>query len=757
MKTPNIPHNESERLRALKSYSVLDTLPEQDFEDITKIASEICQTPIALVSLIDSKRQWFKSNHGLDARETSRDYAFCAHAINNPEEIFVVENSREDDRFVDNPLVTGYPEVIFYAGAPLVTSDGFALGTICVIDHKTRELTETQLQTLHALSRQTVKLLEFKKINERLIENQNQTKAINEELFTSNKQLLHQNEEKALKADELRRSFLLLEEAESIAKLGGWEFDLITGNLYWTAETYRIYDTSPDKFDPTVDAGVGLFLPGSKNIINAALDAAIEDCQGYDLELETYTTKGRKIDVGTTCVVTVDDGKPIKLTGSFQDITERKTIERDLIKAKELAESLYEKQELANTDLRKAKDLLDTTNAMAKIGSWDFNFVTNHLEWTLETYKIFEISHLIPSDKLYHKYRSRIPQHDLEQLDLYIGNAVKNGMSFKYEHSVVFDGAPDKYVLGVGDVYKNEEGNVIGIKGTAQDITDQKNSQEKIVLSEQLLNEAQAIANIGSWALNIETNEVTWTHELFKMYGFDPKLPVPSYEEQAQLFTPISWEKLGQSVSQVINKGIPYELELKTIRKDGSNGWLWARGERVLNKTGNAAYLRGIAQDITERKNAQQKLELLSERLGLATSVSGIGIWEYSIIDGSLKWDNNMFALYGVESNTFSETYDAWYSGMHPDDRDRAEQELNDAIAGEGSFNTEFRVVWPDKSIHNIRAFAKVSFNSKGKALKMIGANYDITDLKEKEKDLAVLNATKDKFFSIVAHDLEVH
>jgi len=122
----------------------------------------------------------------------------------------------------------------------------------------------------------------------------------------------------------------LLNESQKVAHLGGWELDLLSGNLDWTDETFRIHDTSPEEFNPTVDAGVGYFLPESKEIISKALDNAINNCVGYDLELETYTTKGRKIDVRTTCTVTQKDGSPIRLTGIFQDITDYKTIQRKL-------------------------------------------------------------------------------------------------------------------------------------------------------------------------------------------------------------------------------------------------------------------------------------------------------------------------------------------------------------------------------------------------------------------------------------------
>lgn len=157
------PDDEEQRLNALNSYNILDTIPETDFEEITFIASEICQTPISLVSLIDKERQWFKSNRGLDVTETSRDYAFCAHAILEPDKVMEVNNAFKDERFFDNPLVTGAPEVVFYTGVPLVTSDGHALGTLCVIDNKPNKLTEKQISVLKALARQVVAQLELRK------------------------------------------------------------------------------------------------------------------------------------------------------------------------------------------------------------------------------------------------------------------------------------------------------------------------------------------------------------------------------------------------------------------------------------------------------------------------------------------------------------------------------------------------------------------------------------------------------------------
>lgn len=148
-----LPRDEKARLGELRKYAVLDTPPEAAFDDAVRLASAICETPIALVSLIDESRQWFKARVGLEAQETPRDMAFCAHAILQPETLLVVPDARLDPRFSDNPLVTGDPHVQFYAGAPLLTASGHALGTLCMIDQKPREMSEADRLALSILAR----------------------------------------------------------------------------------------------------------------------------------------------------------------------------------------------------------------------------------------------------------------------------------------------------------------------------------------------------------------------------------------------------------------------------------------------------------------------------------------------------------------------------------------------------------------------------------------------------------------------------
>ncbi|PSM49716.1 hypothetical protein C7Y66_07520 [Chroococcidiopsis sp. CCALA 051] len=158
----SLPSNEIDRLHALQRYDILDTSPEQAFDDLTRLAAQICQTPTALISLVDAERQWFKSQVGLTIPETPRHIAFCDRAIAE-RHLLIVPDAYQDERFADNPLVTGEPKIRFYAGAPLVTSDNFALGTLCAIDYVPRELSPQQLEALEILARQVMTQLELRR------------------------------------------------------------------------------------------------------------------------------------------------------------------------------------------------------------------------------------------------------------------------------------------------------------------------------------------------------------------------------------------------------------------------------------------------------------------------------------------------------------------------------------------------------------------------------------------------------------------
>lgn len=181
MEEPKIPENELERLKNLREYELLDTPPEEIYDDITLIASEISQTPMSMVTLIDENRQWFKSACGINSKETPRNVSFCAHAINE-DRMLLVPDATKDLRFMDNPLVVGEPHVIFYAGFPLVSKEGYSLGSLCVIDREPRTLSDRQLKALSSLRNQVEALFDLRQTKMNLLKKNSTLEDLNKAL-----------------------------------------------------------------------------------------------------------------------------------------------------------------------------------------------------------------------------------------------------------------------------------------------------------------------------------------------------------------------------------------------------------------------------------------------------------------------------------------------------------------------------------------------------------------------------------------------
>lgn len=167
MQSPKLPTNERQRLDILSEYQLLDTLPEEDYDNITSLVATICDAPVSLITMLDKERNFFKSHHGVPFRESPRDISFCGHAILGDGSIFIIQDARLDERFTDNPLIEG-ANAIFYAGVPLVNPEGYALGTLCVFDHKPRILTDSQKNALITLGKQVVNSLELRRQNLKL-------------------------------------------------------------------------------------------------------------------------------------------------------------------------------------------------------------------------------------------------------------------------------------------------------------------------------------------------------------------------------------------------------------------------------------------------------------------------------------------------------------------------------------------------------------------------------------------------------------
>ena len=429
MSAAPIPDDEGQRLHRLQELLILDSAPERLFDELALLASQLCGTPIALLSLVDAERQWFKANVGLPGvNETPRDQAFCAHAILGPE-LMEVPDATLDPRFADNPLVLGDPGIRFYAGVPVEALNGQRMGTLCVIDRQPRRLDEAQAMALRSLGRVVAEALVMRQaliasgaaaadreadarsshlrlreahfralvdgqaelislarpdgelvyVNEayvhhigrqrdellgtnlydmipsaqretvrrriqQAIQSGSVVESENSLLLPGGRELtmawtntlqrdidgqpLLQSVGRDVTAQRLVESALLdsetrLARTEAVAHVGGWELDLRTEVLYWSAQTRRIHKVPPD-YEPKLATAIAFYAPEARPLIDSAVRLAIETGVGWDLELQLIDAEGQRIWVRAQGEVDRQDGVPRRLVGALQDISERR-------------------------------------------------------------------------------------------------------------------------------------------------------------------------------------------------------------------------------------------------------------------------------------------------------------------------------------------------------------------------------------------------------------------------------------------------
>jgi PAS domain S-box-containing protein len=291
-----------------------------------------------------------------------------------------------------------------------------------------------------------------------------------------------------------------------------------------------------------------------------------------------------------------------------------------------------------------------------------------------------------------------------------------------------------------GLAIRNKEGKPVRLLGSHQDVTEYIVNKSKLDKTFALLNYTQKIAAIGSWELDLRTNEVFWTEELYNMYGFDAKIPPPPYTEHMKLFTPESWEQLSSALNLTREKGIPYEMELNTIRKDGNRGYMWVYGEARFDEKGDITHIKGIAQDITERKIAEEKLRINEERWQFVIEGSGDGTWDWNPQEKKAFYSNRWLEMLGYKPEEFTDNDNEWSSRIHPDDIAFTFAEISQNLSGETeSFNFEYRFRNKEgKYLWILNRGKVVERNANGDAIRVVGSHSNISKLKQTEELIKV-------------------
>ncbi len=517
MLAPSLPKNEEKRLAALKQLNLLDSPAEEAFDDFTFLASNICGTPIALITLLDETRQWFKSKVGIDASETPREISFCGHAILS-DDIFEVTDALSDVRFMGNPLVIGEPKIRFYAGIPIKTKEGFNLGTLCVIDTVPKKLTDTQRNALKSLARQVMAQIERQvalKTNQRL----------NQDLSD--------------------QSFFLKNLTDKVpALISYWDNNLI---CQFANEAYHQFYGKP------VQSILGKHFNeviGNEIYQNVApyLEKALNG------EKQVFDVSGMSID-GKLYHGIINYTPNIDMEGNVQGIYTLVQNVTDFKESEEkrlIAELVNENSNTGILITNKNHEITSINQAFLKMTGFNENeLIGKTPDFLFDSHSIHEVMECLSSNKDWNgegKYRKKT-----------------GGFA---EHQ------------GTVSILKNTSGEVTHHVATIKDPTESKKLQKELGITRKMLERTGKIANLGGWEYDFKEENVRWSDQIYIIRELDKK-ETPSHDYALSFFPEEARLVLKESFQKCIEHGISFDLELPLITAKGNHIWVRTMGEMV--------------------------------------------------------------------------------------------------------------------------------------------------------------------------------
>lgn len=663
-----IPENEAERISELERYSVLDSEREEAFDEIAKLAAITCNVPTSFISFIDTDRQWFKSTVGFDLKEIPRDLSYCSHTILS-DEVMIVSD--------DHPLLSNFPNVKFYAGAPLISKKGLRIGALCVFNEVSHKISTEQIETLRLLAKQVMNLLELR-LN-------------NEEILKVNYQF---------------------QQVQKLTKTGGWEVDISTGERFVSEEIYRIlqvpfdYDFGPynqfnfidEKYRPQLFKSFELMMK-TGNAFNT------------ELSINDYFGNRKWISIIGTPIYD-KAGKISKVTGTIQDLTQKKVFEDKLRESELQHRTLFDQSVDAITTLNPPYWSFSKVNAAALklFGAETFDEL-NKLG-PLDLSPQYQPDGTLSSDKA----------KDAVETALHLGS-----YSFEWEH-LKLNGEVMYCTVLLSRITSKDH---TYIQSTIRDITQQRKaelelleSKRDFMLSHQLLNLALEGANLGIWDWDLTTNRVTYDKRWLSQLGLsidDVQMEISDWESRVH---PDDLSKWRKSFLDCLDGKISfYENTQRLKHKDGRWVHVLSRGRvSEWNDQGKPTRFTGTHFDITGLKK-------LEGELVEAQSIAKIGSWSYDLINQNVVWSEEHYKIFEIEAPQSRENLFRLYrERIHPEDLIKLDEFISRARrTGEG-FTYDHRVVLDDgKRVKFVQGIAKISFNEEGQAVSLSGTCRDRT------------------------------
>jgi PAS domain S-box-containing protein len=666
---------------------VLDTSPDEAFDRVTLLAQDLFDAPIALVSLIDEDRQWFKSNQGLDICSTPRSEAFCSTAIDmGPNALMVVEDATQDPRFADYPAVTGDLGVRFYAGAVLTSPEGFNLGTLCVIDTKPRARpTDRDLDRLRTLARIVVDELELVRVSR-------------------------------ARAEQDR----LLKLAEAMSGVAHWRYDVATEELFWSDLVYQLHGRDPATFVPTVEKGVEAYHPDDRERVSTQFSGAIQTKGACSFQARLLRADGEVRIVQSKAGCELDEhGQVVALIGVFQDVTEQVQSLDNLTTSEERYRLLAENTSdiIVRADLKGT--LLYVSPACRAMG--------------------YEPEDLIgtPADRMVHPDdRERFRRNSAP---LYAGHVPE---AQDRQHRYLTGDGRWVWLEGNPRIVLDAEGKPAEIVNVFRDVTERRELEERAGRMARMTALAEEVAGIGYWRIDVATREATWSPHVATIYGLDPTVE-PQLERFVAAVHPDDRPAQRARLKAAIEGGVDWKMAItRVVLPDGELRYLEGHGCCERNAAGQVVAVFGTVVDITARVTAEivraedeARYRAMSERVLLATEAGQIGVWDLNVQTGDMVWDDRMYALYGAEPSE-PMTIERFARRIHPDDRETELACLRAALEDDAPYDLEFRVVHPSGEARSIRALATVVRGADGVAQRLVGTNWDVTAVRKLERSL---------------------
>ena len=568
-----LPFNEAQRLDALRDACILDTLPTAAFDDLTRLAAQICGAPLAAISLVDADRQWFKSILGIDqeTNEIPRRGGFCSYTILQTD-VFVVPDARSDERFRANPMVSGEPYLRFYAGAPLLSPDGHALGALCIMDQVPRRLTAEQTTALAILARQAAGQIELT----RRMARQEQLAAEH----SAAQRILEKSEQRLL-------------EAQRVAKIGSWEFDVATGRITWSAEMFRLLGFDLELGEPDHEALVTHYHPDDVALHDAALQKALEEGAPYEYDVRILPSVGlMRWGYVMGQAACNEEGRVVRVFGTLMDITERKQAEEESARLAAIIEH--------------SSDAVLGTTLDGTLVSW------NKSAERLYGYREGEIIG---------QHASVLTTPEQARLVPSVIETLKRGQpSCTLEmQGRRRDGTLVETVQTFSPI-RNQIGEVVGVAAIGHDITEQRRAEDAqrraedaVRRSESRLAEAQQVARIGSWEMDAATAELVFSEEMYRLFEIDPAAGMPSQTEILARYHPDDVEAHLALVSRSMTDHAAFVTDLRIVGRSGEIRWVHVIGKPVFGEDGSLLHFVGTMMDITERVRNEERFRVLFE------------------------------------------------------------------------------------------------------------------------------------------------